>query len=120
MSEIAKLIERLKRATGPDRQLDNAMADALGFKVPDSDAEGWPLHYTRDIDAALTAVPNNYWLSIEFAGVVPSDLPRRWPVVKFGRGGTEQTAQAITAPLALCVAALRARERLFTKTKVSP
>ena len=73
MSGLAELIERLEKATGPDRQLDHDIALATGWAQSFSGATGTSpaglispdgnYHYsarpfTASIDAALTLVPD--------------------------------------------------------------
>ena len=73
-SEIEALIERLEKATGPDRELDRAIAVAVGRAPWDGEREWrWEcgawfhpdhptricLHFTRSADAALTLVPGD-------------------------------------------------------------
>ena len=55
---LTALIERLEKATGPDRKID----DALHELTPKPRVVE-PLKYTRSIDAALTLVPAGFrWL----------------------------------------------------------
>jgi hypothetical protein len=101
-SKVQELIARLEAATGPDRDLDVAIIDAL---FPG--ARKFPLEYTASIDAALTLVPEGW----------------RWHLGNTldGRGtamiwlnpltGTDEIFAAAPA-IALCIAALRARETL--------
>lgn len=53
------LIERLEKATGPDRQIDNAIEAAIDLPKPTNpdDLPGWPPYFTASIDAAITLVP---------------------------------------------------------------
>lgn len=131
------LIERLERATGPDRELDmriwwlldrksaertywNAATGkprALGDELPTSGLgvlamkERAP-HYTASLDAALTLVPAGLdWFVKHYAsaggkfGAVvtsPEIAARSW--------GDYSHDNSPTPALALCIAALRARE----------
>ena len=45
--DLAKLIERLEAATGPDRELDEMIRVALGYPPK-------PWNYTSSIDSAVT------------------------------------------------------------------
>lgn len=133
---MKELIERLEKAAGPDRELDalidarvrigktedvewrknrwlwdnfpvwRARSDGRVEVVHDDGTGGvhWaPEHFTSSIDAALTLVPEQekYGLSIDF------DIDRlQWAVSVIGWNYAE------TIPIALCIAALRAREAL--------
>lgn len=80
MSEKAKLLERIRAADGPDRELDEQLALAIGGWKQSEDShytespegldyyypsEHWP-HYTASIDAALALVtkllPGRWWV----------------------------------------------------------
>ncbi|MCW5676257.1 MAG: hypothetical protein KIT15_16910 [Xanthobacteraceae bacterium] len=121
-AEIEKLIEQLKKLTGPDRELDFSIyrivsgrkIDADGFITFDhQEATGhisrFAPHYTKSIDAALTLVPVGFaW----FLRTTPFTSPMYWadakkyePLAKFvNEGGVRHSLPAI----ALCIAALRA------------
>ena len=66
-----ELIEKLRAAT-PSRELDAEVAVALGWKHLDSvvwltpDNEVWssPAYFTSSLDAARTAVPEDFWVEI--------------------------------------------------------
>jgi hypothetical protein len=51
-----ELIERLEKATGPDRDLDYDIANHISL---DADTDAPP--YTGSIDAALTLLPPGFW-----------------------------------------------------------
>ena len=104
------LIARLEAATGPCRELDAAIAEAIGHTVkydkdhprdttpyyqpvPDYSWQPVPT-YSASIDAALTLVP-------EGCGFVVMGK-----AAKIGR----KVATAPTPALAICIAALRARK----------
>jgi hypothetical protein len=119
------LIARIEAATGPDRELDDAIADAIYtgkhrccikglsdeaggmwmFTYPNGSI-GSSLRFTGSIDAALTLVPEGHqWSLAECAmpGRYYAELgPRKASVWSFD-------AQAATPALALCAAALKAR-----------
>lgn len=57
MTDLAALIERLERATGPDRNLD-AMIFHFIMKGEGVGARGSGPPYTSSIDAAMTLVPD--------------------------------------------------------------
>lgn len=100
------LIERLEAASGPDRQLDYLIADAVFGKVKPPFQRGHCEKYTASLDAAMTLVPEghrNNWSLIGFDGLGgPSDLPWQADVA-------DCLADAATPALALCIAALRAQ-----------
>ena len=56
--QLVALAERVEKATGPDRELDVAIAGASGVTYP-ADPVNWPPHYTASLDAALTLAPCN-------------------------------------------------------------
>ena len=65
LPSLPSLISRLERASGPDRELDGAIAEAIGAQ-PDSEGAvfgcpGWPPSYTASLDAAVTLVPDGQW-----------------------------------------------------------
>jgi hypothetical protein len=120
---MKELIDRLEKATGPDRKLDAAIyTDAIGLDdywsihdhsngklclryypgPPGPEYHPLPL-YTSSIDDALTLVPEQekYGVSIDF------DIDRlQWAASVIGWSYAE------TIPVALCIAALKAREAL--------
>lgn len=125
-AHLNDLIIRLAEAIGPDRELDAAIAEALSL-IPQTheramnhgrpQAYYWHKHnhkgdywtppaYTASIDAALTLVPKGW-------GVVV----RRW-ADGTGRGvahcyppeGSGDYCHGATPALAICIAALRAKE----------
>jgi len=101
VSDLSALIARLEVATGPDRAIDWEIHLRDGLNGVGSYG-GHPA-YTESIDATLTLVPDNWSWRV---GNLPS-----------GRGfadlGTQKSLQGIegaTPAIALCIAALRARE----------
>lgn len=127
------LIDRLEKATGPDRELDVAIAFAIG-RVRERDGNylyatgndsdmvvepneyddhivAQPLgYYTRSLDAAATLVPEKAAAWRVGRGDVS------WAVVSEGYRDSDKdhTVQAATPAIALCVAALKARSELLT------
>ncbi|RUM98979.1 hypothetical protein EET67_04885 [Pseudaminobacter arsenicus] len=129
------LIAKLEKLDGPSREVDAEIATCVDRYVtrpnkgwPDKidygrlEADGlvtWPGHgfdqlvpaYTARLDAALALVERvlpRMWRSIEWAGT--SKPPSEWPVVEFGIGDFKGKAQAKTAPIALLIALLKAKE----------
>lgn len=133
MSVFADLIARLEQATEGSRELDAAIARAIGNKVetiivpeghpvfaaggglefmvrPDGSRSSVP-PYTTSLDAALTLVPEG-WRVAEMKDGIPSDAGpychvRLWCPVNSALGH-RHGASGITPALALCIAALRA------------
>ena len=106
------LIKRLENAEKGSRELDKAIARALGFRIAAStggpmimrqndNVASWDLpHYTTSLDAALTLVPEEFdWLVSHVNG----------GLTIFAQVGPGKEYFAETAPLALCIAALKAR-----------
>lgn len=59
MSDVAALIERVRNATGPDRELDRAIQKALDIgptSFTQDEFNHWPLRFTASVDAALALV----------------------------------------------------------------
>lgn len=126
---LLELAERCERAEGPDRNLDAVIHKAVttfdarraGPGWPDENAPvvpafpGWrPLpDYTASIDAALTLVPDEH--AVDLTWWPGGDRARVLPIYQDGdrwlhRGcDPHYCANAATAELALCAAALRAR-----------
>lgn len=115
---MKELIERLETATGPDRELDAAIARWIGFEVQYSTEinpqpciwdGGYVEPYTASLDAALKLAPEGYGFKADCGlgfghsftvGHVGAnklyDRPEGW-------------GKAATPALALCIAALYAR-----------
>ena len=127
MDRLEELVERIEKATGPDRWVDADIHEAVttfncrraGPGWPDEDEyvvpafPGWkPLPaYTASIDAALTLVPEEaYWrLGHDGDGADPSDYRADVILPKLGGKDARGRSVASTAALALASAALRAR-----------
>jgi hypothetical protein len=111
------IIAKLEAATGPNRNLDALIADAIGLPVP-NDPAGWPLRYSESIDAALTLVPEGWAWSVREGGCYATGkklLPRAElaePIeTEFGPGvGVRAQNNAATPAIALCIAALKVRQ----------
>lgn len=124
-----RLIARLEKATGPDRELDGLIFRAIDeqpgdrwqqFAVGEGGADVWyrecrdekgayisPSFYTASIDAALALVPDGLDWDVSWVGGVYS-----------GCVGFDATAdidvRGATPAIALCIAALKARAALQT------
>lgn len=124
---IASIIERVEAATGPDRDVDAAIAPIPGLRVVD---EGHPLgrccydengrlaalpRYTASLDAAMTLVPEGAGRMIETQQLNRPTKSGAWARVRITQvcGFTVgDEGHGATLPLALCAAALRCRAAL--------
>lgn len=113
----ASVIERLEKATGPDRELDG---DIYLFLHPEmrqlsETATGSikPEHYsspvyTASIDAALTLVPEGWCWSAHGGDVCRPGAQLDKPQIETADGEII-VDQAATTAIALCIASLKAR-----------
>ena len=106
---MTELIERLEKATGPDRELDLAIWAACGGSGgPDNGFLDWRPALTASIDAALDLVerklPGAWW----FAARQADEIGEYSFDLRASIGGLLGTASAPTLPLAICIALLRA------------
>lgn len=121
---LSDLIERLEKATGPDREMDEDIVRALYpdciiqiYVVGDEDKTVFhaeplvpnksyvPL-YTSSIDAALTLVPEGYGWSL-YGGFSPN---RPCACLSdTGRSDDLVDAFGATPAIAICIASLKAR-----------
>jgi hypothetical protein len=116
---VKDLIERLEKAAGPDRQLDNAIEEAVDFPKPANpdDLPGYPPYFTASIDAALTLVPEHSTIRIAncHEGIVGGHAwvaALKNPYMSFPEifgefCSTPDNRQSMA--VALCIAALKAR-----------
>jgi hypothetical protein len=110
------LIERLEKATGPDRDLDLAIAIAVwgrpGVLVSKQDEPGGPIYdytyweYTGSIDAARTLVPDYNGESLDWLVGYDDDCPM---ATVFTHHGHREWHPGFDPAIALCIAALKAR-----------
>jgi hypothetical protein len=134
------LIERLEKATGPDRDLDDRIAIASGYKVacvgnaaatdigfiyPDGSRHWGAPRFTESLDAALTLVPEG------MAWTLGQNVHHRYWQATVNNLDEDGRPQAVgysglqgnrTAPIALCIAALKALDaakRDLTKMEAS-
>jgi hypothetical protein len=140
MTDVELLIARLQAATGPERTLDFQIRRWLkgdGFVAiitwwtahdnvrwmdgTDTNERGCP-YFTRSLDAALTLVPDDCWYLIGCGRVRPEEplygaqimrpLADR-PIIGEGEHPASQA-------IALCIAALRARQVASAKEDDAP
>lgn len=113
------LITRLEELAGPDREVDAEIANATSWTAVPWEFEGargvaWYAsgpeaykecpHFTGSIDAALTLMP----ATLKNTVLLQTSSPAK---AGFGRDGKKFTYfEGVTAPIALCIAALKARE----------
>lgn len=133
---VTDLIERLEKATGPDRELDGDIAAALklhpkgwrrGVKEASATASWWSKDdrdrydappVTKSIDAALTLVLEGWSWNVTGGDLSAEGKPYACIASKDVIGGPEpwleerdvKEATASTPAIALCIAALRARK----------
>lgn len=116
---MISLIKRLEALTGPSREVDAEIANATGWESGPWEIAGmrgvtWYAsgpevykecpHFTGSIDAALTLMPATLKNTI----LLQTSSPAK---AGFGRDGKKFTyLEGATAPIALCIAALKARE----------
>jgi hypothetical protein len=120
-ADTAGIIERLRNATGADRELDRDIAEAVGYEWPGMSPSALRLmaegerrgmivapFYTASIDHALSLVPEDMGFSIctHIRGLPPGAM------VSVDEGDPERDVQAngATPAIALCIAALLARQ----------
>ena len=116
--KLVELAERCEAATGPDRKLDMAIVHALsgvlgepwpeatGMRMVEAcdsfeDSRDTVARYTASLDAAMTLVPEGWIWDVTSTGTA-------W-VMEDG-GDPQLFGDAATPALALCAAALRAKE----------
>ena len=124
MTDLKALIERLEKASGPDRELDALILKAINPNVvqtyvglPDYATEivyvegkQAPLvssidvpQYTRSIDAAMTLVPPQFEFEIG-----STKLLNCYYAMLVGRHGEHIGKRCANPAIALCIAALKA------------
>lgn len=110
------LIDKLERADGPDRELDQLIAVWHRSQISGKRVLGVAncAAYTASIDAAMTLVPEGWQLiKIEWFNVNDSwrAFMRDWHIQSDTFAAKTGDGQAATPALALCIAALRARSQ---------
>lgn len=107
---MKELIERLEKATGPDRELDGEIALLLDPDTRRVNPGRWVGNevpaYTSSVDDALTLIPQGWRVGSIVEGAIGP-----WFVSLWDNSVRHLAArsEAPTLPLALCIAALRAR-----------
>lgn len=104
MEELAR---RCEEASGPDRELDRDIARAVGAKASNGHVN-IASRYTASIDAALPLVPEGGFWALGWNGP-DSGHPKATASV-FTVGGAMEKGSGETPALALCAAALRAKQ----------
>lgn len=114
---LSSLIERLEKAEGPDRELDEELALISGCERKDhwwkvNGAWGLALPaFTSSVDAALTLVPEGFKWKAGYSRYVPHNAGiqdyRANPVLGVFVGECDSNRA-----IALCIAVLRARSAM--------
>lgn len=121
---MKELIARLELDMGGNREMDHAIASAVGHMkqikddviydppYPTGQPRCQPLRYTTSLDAALTLRPPGHRLRIweHHTGSFGCDF---FPA----GGGPLSKAHAASLALAVCIAALKAREQVTQQHK---
>jgi len=68
-------------------------------------------HYTNSVDDALTLVPSGW--RTNWAGQVPLAEQWFWELIEINGGGITDRVWKDTAPLAICIVALKARQSVI-------
>jgi hypothetical protein len=107
-----ELAERCEKATGEDLELDLAIGDAVGTWPAKPNTFKFPRRYSRSLDAAMTLVPEGLIWAVTNCGAEDRLIPDM-SVASAVVGKADDPSKpsvAATPALALCAAALRARE----------
>ncbi len=125
-----KLSERVERAEGPSRELDEAFALALGWSQVENPTKAMGLmgrwrdangemtdhfgvpRFTASLDAAMTLVPEGEgrWPQLEYISPNPNNPKQGHRARLWFAGGDRFRGESLHSfALALCAAALKAR-----------
>lgn len=114
-TDLSDLIVRVEGASEGSRELDCLIADAVLGPVKAPYRRGHCEKYTTSIDAAMTLVAPSWWFNMS-GPMTPAAYGYSREDQRFKRCGVEMIgapyscgAGGATFPLAICVAALRAR-----------
>jgi hypothetical protein len=111
MSEELK--QRLEAAEGPSRELDLAICIALNTGRSTDPRNPGAKHYTASVDAAMSLIPPETWFELKGPRAsinIPSPVPNFWSAWLDSYDHMNGTmGWGATAPLAICVAALKRR-----------
>ena len=107
---MTHLINRLEALTGPSREVDAEISKATGWvkyitwTSPNGRIYADCPNFTNSLDAAMTLMP----ATLKNTVLLQTSSPAK---AGFGRDGKKFTyLEGATAPIALCIAALKARE----------
>lgn len=107
---MTDLSRRLEMLTGPDHKVDEEIAKAIGWvkyitwTSPNGRIYADCPNFTNSLDAAMTLMP----AALKNTILLQTSSPAK---AGFGRDGKKFTYfEGATAPIALCIAALKARE----------
>lgn len=105
------LIDKLEKATGADGDLDFEISKAISGQhiVQYSGAH---LHYTSSVDDALMLVPEGYAWTIYTLRTGLAEPFKYFASVSFPNEGCGSPADATTPAIAVCIAALKARQAI--------
>ena len=105
------LIAKLEAAETPSDHLDFAIAEQVGtLEEPEKDLLGSP-PYTYSIDAALTLIPADGWMTYAVDGPAMDNCAGLWTWM-LADGERDTHATSNDPCIALCIAALKARKAM--------
>ena len=131
MGDLLKLADRVEGLTGPDREVADDIARALGWTQHSDEDDpvyvgqvslwwaepcqewsttSWPPNYTSSLDAAMKLVPDGYEWQLWHGGIL--SLASDVAFISLRVGGkriNERRADAASPALALTAVCLRAR-----------
>lgn len=108
-----ELIERIEGASGPDRAIDFAILCLVDPRASKTGILPGDPKFTASLDAAMTLLPGDDWewsLEVQAGHLPDDDLERMIAIVKVGDPSCGWESTAATPALALCAAALKARQ----------
>jgi hypothetical protein len=111
---LLALAERCEQAAGPDKELDFTIDDFMLKYGAETDCIRNPryvLPYTASLDAAVTLVPEGWRYDLTNGDLISEEKPAARLTPDFA--GPCFNGYARTVPLALCIAALRARAAAY-------